>query len=130
MSNGTFEKGIQQKCTKAISAYEPLTKYLWSISVNNEVKLRFYLSATRPIVMYGSKTWVAPNGSHQSMVMKRLDWKGRKLLRWFLGHLWPGVCHNEDLRAEINVVLSGRYRHLAPPSKIVLASSVIYCGDQ
>ncbi|KAK6743716.1 hypothetical protein RB195_010798 [Necator americanus] len=76
-----------------------LTKCLWSTSITNEVKLRVYLSAIRPIMMYGSETWAAT-----STVMERLDCRERKLLRRLLGYFWPRVCHNEDLYAEIDVV--------------------------
>ncbi|KAK6748443.1 hypothetical protein RB195_001208 [Necator americanus] len=44
------------------------TKCLWSTAISNEVKLRVYLSANRPIMMYGSETWAAP-----STVMERVD---------------------------------------------------------
>ncbi|KAK6740827.1 hypothetical protein RB195_008965 [Necator americanus] len=93
-----------------------LAKFLWSTLIINEVKLRVYLSAIRPIMMYGSETWAAP-----STVMERLDCTERELLRRLLGYFWPRVCHNEDLYAEIDVVYQrmtrGRYQHLAPPSK-------------
>ncbi|KAK6749537.1 hypothetical protein RB195_001883 [Necator americanus] len=67
--------------------------------------------------MYGSETWAAP-----STVIERLDCTERKLLRRLPGYFWPGVCHNEDLYAEIDVVYRWmtrkRYQHLASPSKV------------
>ncbi|KAK6747900.1 hypothetical protein RB195_000856 [Necator americanus] len=72
------------RCAKATSAFNSLTKCLWSTPITNEVKLRVYLSAIRPFMMYGSETWAA-----LSTVMERLDCAKRKLLRRLLGCLWP-----------------------------------------
>ncbi|KAK6749724.1 hypothetical protein RB195_001996 [Necator americanus] len=127
-NNGSYERDVQQRCAKATSAFNSLTKCLWSAPITNEVKLLVYLSTIRSIMMYGSETWATP-----STVMERLDCTERKLLRRLLGYSWPRVWHNEDLYAEIDVVYRrmrrGRYQHLAPPSKaakVVFASPVIY----
>ncbi|KAK6738482.1 hypothetical protein RB195_020530 [Necator americanus] len=79
-NNGSYERDVQQRCAKATSAFNSLTKCLWSTPITNEVKLRIYLSVIRPIMMYGSETWAAP-----STVMERLDCTERKLLRRLLG---------------------------------------------
>ncbi|KAK6761484.1 hypothetical protein RB195_022523 [Necator americanus] len=55
-NNGKYEKDIQQRCAKAISMFNFLTKCPWSTPITNEVKLRVYLSAIRPIMTYGSET--------------------------------------------------------------------------
>ncbi|KAK6756200.1 hypothetical protein RB195_014539 [Necator americanus] len=111
-NSGSCERNVQQRCTRATSAFNSLTKCLWSNSITNEVKVRVYLSAIRPIIMYGSETWVAP-----STFMERLDCTERKLFGRLLGYIWPRVCHNEDLYAEIDVVCRrmtrGRCQHLA-----------------
>ncbi|KAK6760338.1 hypothetical protein RB195_021711 [Necator americanus] len=91
-NNGSYERDVQQRCAKAKSAFNSLTKCLWSTPITNEVKLRVYPSAIRPIMMYGSETWAAP-----STVMERLDGTERKLLRLLLGYFWPRVYHNESL---------------------------------
>ncbi|KAK6736616.1 hypothetical protein RB195_019360 [Necator americanus] len=83
-NNGSYERDVQQRCDKAASASNSLTKCLWSTPITNEVKLRVYLSAIRPIMMYGSETWAAP-----STVMEKLDCTERKLLRRLLGYFWP-----------------------------------------
>ncbi|KAK6760734.1 hypothetical protein RB195_021980 [Necator americanus] len=80
-NNGSYENDIQQRCTKTTSAFTSLTKCLWSTPITNEVKLRVYLSAVRPIMMYGSDTWAAP-----STVMERLVCTERKLLGRLLGY--------------------------------------------
>ncbi|KAK6758849.1 hypothetical protein RB195_016214 [Necator americanus] len=114
-NNGSYERDVQQRCAKATSAFNSSTKCLWSTPTTNEVKLRVYLSAIRPIMMYGSETWAAP-----STVMERLDCTERKLLRWLLGYFWPRVCHNEDLYAEIDMVYRrmtrGKHQHRKRPA--------------
>ncbi|KAK6727191.1 hypothetical protein RB195_005103 [Necator americanus] len=75
-NSGSYERDVQQRCAKVTSAFNSLTKCLWSTPITNDVKPRVYLSATRPIMMYGSETWAAP-----STVMERLDCTERKLLR-------------------------------------------------
>ncbi|KAK6764066.1 hypothetical protein RB195_024408 [Necator americanus] len=121
-NNGSYERDVQQRCAKATSAFNSLTKCLWSTTFTDAVKLRVYLSAIRPIMMYGSETWTAP-----STVMERLDYTSRKLLRWLRGYFWPRVCHNEDLYAEIDVVhwrmTCGRYQRFSPPSKVDISKS-------
>ncbi|KAK6750209.1 hypothetical protein RB195_002293 [Necator americanus] len=103
-NNGSCERDVQQRCAKATSAFNSLTKCLWSTPITNEVKLRVHLSAVRPIMMYGSETWA----HHQR------------------------VCHNEDLYAEIDVVYRrmtrGRYQHLAPPSKAAKVNRLRFFG--
>ncbi|KAK6740914.1 hypothetical protein RB195_009018 [Necator americanus] len=39
-NNGSYERDVQQRCAKATSAFNSLTKYLWSTPITNEVKLR------------------------------------------------------------------------------------------
>ncbi|KAK6761264.1 hypothetical protein RB195_022359 [Necator americanus] len=79
-NNGSYERSVQQRCAKATSAFNSLTKCLWSTPITNEVKLRVYLPAIRPIMMYGSETWATP-----SRVMEKLCCTERKLLRHLLG---------------------------------------------
>ncbi|KAK6736754.1 hypothetical protein RB195_019445 [Necator americanus] len=126
-NNGRYERDVQQRCAKTTSAFNSLTKCLWSTPITNEVKLRVYLSAIRPIMMYGSETWAAP-----STVMERLDCTERKLLRRLLGYFWPRVCRNEDLYAEIDVVYRrmtrGKHQHLAPPSKVANVNRLRFFG--
>ncbi|KAK6745840.1 hypothetical protein RB195_012140 [Necator americanus] len=55
-NNGSYERDVQQRCAKATSAFNSLTKCLWSTLITYEVKLRVHLSAIRPIMMYGSET--------------------------------------------------------------------------
>ncbi|KAK6745303.1 hypothetical protein RB195_011807 [Necator americanus] len=58
-NNKSREKRIQQKCANATSVFNSLTKFTWLTPIINEVKLRVYLSAVRPIMMHRSKTWAA-----------------------------------------------------------------------
>ncbi|KAK6765542.1 hypothetical protein RB195_025448 [Necator americanus] len=126
-NNGSYKRNVQQRCAKATSAFNSLTKCLWSTPITNEVKLRVYLSAIRSIMMYGSETWVAP-----SRVMEKLDCTERKLLRRLIGYFRPRVCHNEDLYVEIDVVYRrmtrGRHQHLAPPSKVAKVNRLRFFG--
>ncbi|KAK6755500.1 hypothetical protein RB195_014083 [Necator americanus] len=126
-NNGSYERDVQQRCAKATSAFNSLTKCLLSTPITNEVKLRVYLSAIRPIMMYGSETWTAP-----TTVMERLDCTERKLLRRLFGYFWPRVYHNEDLYAEIDVVYRrmtrGKHQHLAPPSKVAKVNRLRFFG--
>ncbi|KAK6727151.1 hypothetical protein RB195_005074 [Necator americanus] len=94
-NNGSYERDVQQRCAKATFAFNSLTKCLRSTPITNEVKLRVYLSAIRPVMLYGSETWAAP-----STVMERLDCTERKLLRRLL-------CYRRMTR--------GKYQYLAPP---------------
>ncbi|KAK6737770.1 hypothetical protein RB195_020085 [Necator americanus] len=52
-NDGNYEKDIQQRCAEGNSAFNSLIKCLWSTPIADEVKLRVYLSAIRPIMMYG-----------------------------------------------------------------------------
>ncbi|KAK6764574.1 hypothetical protein RB195_024773 [Necator americanus] len=67
-NDGSYERDIQQRCAKANSAFNSLTKCLWSTPIANDIKLLVYLFAIHPIMMYGSKTWTAP-----VTLMKKLD---------------------------------------------------------
>ncbi|KAK6760685.1 hypothetical protein RB195_021951 [Necator americanus] len=85
-NNDCYGRDVQQRCAKATSAFNSLTKCLWSTPITNEVKLLVYLSAIRPIMMYGSETWPAP-----LTVMERFDCTERNLLRRLLGYFWPRI---------------------------------------
>ncbi|KAK6734658.1 hypothetical protein RB195_018072 [Necator americanus] len=78
-------------------------------------------------MMYRSETMPVP-----SAMLNRLDCTERKLLRRLLGCFWLGVCHNEELYAEVNVVYPrmtrGRYQHLAPPSKVATENRLRFFG--
>ncbi|KAK6763071.1 hypothetical protein RB195_023685 [Necator americanus] len=76
-NNSSYEKDVQKRYPKATSAFNSLTKCLWSTPITNEIKLRVYLL---------------------------LDCAERKLLRRLLDYFWPRVCRNEDLDAKIDVV--------------------------
>ncbi|KAK6758097.1 hypothetical protein RB195_015734 [Necator americanus] len=39
-NNGSYERDVQQRCAKATSAFNSLTKCLWSTPITNEVRLR------------------------------------------------------------------------------------------
>ncbi|KAK6764867.1 hypothetical protein RB195_024984 [Necator americanus] len=81
-NDSNYEKDVHQRCAKANSTVNLLTKCLLSTPIANEVKLRVYLSAIRPIMMYGSVIWAAP-----STVMEKFDCLVRKLFRrmpWLL----------------------------------------------
>ncbi|KAK6738276.1 hypothetical protein RB195_020406 [Necator americanus] len=97
-NNGSYERDVQQRCAKAISAFTSLTKCLWSTPITNEVKLRVYLSAVRLIMTYGSETPLP------STVMERLVCRKRKLLRRLLDNFWPRICHSEDVHAQVDMV--------------------------
>ncbi|KAK6762979.1 hypothetical protein RB195_023618 [Necator americanus] len=129
-NNGSYERDVQQRCAKATSAFNSLKaspNESESTPITNEVKLRVYLSAIRPIMMYESETWATP-----STVMEKIDRTKRKLLRRLLGYFWPRVCHSEDLCTEIDVVYRrmtrGRYQHLAPPSKAAKVNRLRFFG--
>ncbi|KAK6735676.1 hypothetical protein RB195_018730 [Necator americanus] len=83
-NNGSYERDVQQRCAKATSAFNSLTKCLWSTPISNQFTLRVCLSAIRPIMMHGPEAWAAP-----SPVMERLDCTERKPLRRLLGYFWP-----------------------------------------
>ncbi|KAK6760673.1 hypothetical protein RB195_021942 [Necator americanus] len=85
-NNDCYGRDVQQRCAKATSAFNSLTKCLWSTPITHEVKLLVYLSAIRPIMMYGSETWPAP-----LTVMERFDCTERKMLRRLLGYFWPRI---------------------------------------
>ncbi|KAK6746128.1 hypothetical protein RB195_012316 [Necator americanus] len=96
-------------------------------SITNEVKLRVYLSAIRPIVTYGSEAWAI-----QSTLMEELDCMERKLCRRLVGYFWLRVCHHEYLYAEIDVVwrriTCGRHQHLALPWKVATENRLRFFG--
>ncbi|KAK6737376.1 hypothetical protein RB195_019838 [Necator americanus] len=50
-NNGSYERDVQQRCAKATSAFNSLTKCLWLAPITNEIKLRVCLSAIRPIMI-------------------------------------------------------------------------------
>ncbi|KAK6727513.1 hypothetical protein RB195_005287 [Necator americanus] len=104
-------------------------------------KLRVYLSAVCAIMTYATRTGIRADGqpielmdefccrvllsetwTAPSTMKEKLDCMERKLLRQLVGYLWPRVCHNEDLHAEIDIVYrrmsGGRYQCPAPPSKV------------
>uniref|UniRef100_A0A914W5X4 Uncharacterized protein n=1 Tax=Plectus sambesii TaxID=2011161 RepID=A0A914W5X4_9BILA len=90
------------------------------------MKLRVYLTAIRPILLYGSETWSAPFG-----ILSQLNVAERRFLRRMLGYRWPDTCSNEQLYAKVDAVYS-KARHspstLPPPSSVVAANRLRLLG--
>ncbi|KAK6765418.1 hypothetical protein RB195_025368 [Necator americanus] len=97
-NDGSYERDIQQRCAAAYSAFNALTKWLWSNPITSKVKHRIYLPAVHPIKMYGLEAWAAP-----LTAIEELDCMERELFRGLLG-FWLMVCHNEDLYSEVDTV--------------------------
>ncbi|KAK6763782.1 hypothetical protein RB195_024204 [Necator americanus] len=95
--------------------------------IANEVKLQVYLSAIRPIMIYGSETSAAP-----ATVLEKLNCMERKLFRRLLGYFWPLVCHNKELYSEVDMVYRrmtrGKRQHLARPSEVVMGNHLRFFG--
>ncbi|KAK6761672.1 hypothetical protein RB195_022670 [Necator americanus] len=85
-NNSSYERDVQQTCAKVTSAFNSLTKCLWSTPITNEVKLRVYLSAIRPIVMYGSETWAASQRLWRGLTAWNESWLGGCLATFGLGY--------------------------------------------
>ncbi|KAK6765612.1 hypothetical protein RB195_025495 [Necator americanus] len=66
--------------------------------IANEVNLQVYLSAIRPIMIYGSETPADP-----SSVTEKHDYMEKKLLRRMLGYFCSMVYHNNEPYSEVHM---------------------------
>ena len=116
MNSGSYAADLAQRCAKATGAFNALSKCLWSSPISKTVKLRVYLTAIRPILMYGSETWAAP-----PTTISKIDVTERKLFRRMLGYFYPDVVHTVDLYREVNDLYQSltrnRHTRLRKPSE-------------
>uniref|UniRef100_A0A914WEJ2 Reverse transcriptase domain-containing protein n=1 Tax=Plectus sambesii TaxID=2011161 RepID=A0A914WEJ2_9BILA len=125
-NTGSFEADIKQRVAKATAAFNLLSRCLWSTSIDSSTKLRVYLIAIRPILLYGSETWSAPSG-----ILSQLNVAERRFMRRMLGYRWPDTYSNEQLYAKVDAIYS-KIRHspstLPPPSSVVAANRLRLLG--
>lgn len=125
-SDADLTKDVEARIAQACSAFNSLEKVLWRSSVANHVKLRIYLTAIRPAMLYGSGTWAL-----NKKLEEKLDTAERKFLRRMLGYFYPNRRHNSQLYRDVNNIYSRLLRKkskLPTPSRQVAATRVRLLG--
>ena len=89
---------ISQRISKATAAFNSLSKCLWNSNVADTVKLRVYMTAIRPIMVYASELWSGTDNS----VQERVDRAERKMLRRLFGHFYPSIPSRAEIYDETN----------------------------
>lgn len=126
-SNCDVSQDVEQRIRKATAAFNSLSKSLWKSPVSNKVKLRVYLTAIRPILLYSSETWPL-NPALES----KIDTVERRFMRRILGYFWPNRRHNYQLYEDVDKIyrsLHKNKKHRLPrPSEAVAAGRLRLLG--
>ena len=96
--NGSCTEDIGQRIRKAFVAFNSLNRCLWSANIDSCIKLRVYLVAIRPILLYGAETWSGTDSS----LLERIDRAERRLLRRLLGYFYPVRPSSEEIYREVD----------------------------
>jgi exonuclease III len=125
--NGDLTRDVTQRCRKAESAFGTLWKCLWSQPISNEMKLRVYLTAIRPIFLYSSETWAMTTS-----LVSKVDALERRFLRRILGYFYPDRKHNYELYEDVNKIMrrlsNGRVNRLNRPSEEIATRRLRWLG--
>ncbi|KAK6764812.1 hypothetical protein RB195_024946 [Necator americanus] len=127
-NDGSYERDIQQRCTKANSTVNSLTKCLWSTLIANEVKpgclpIRNFPYHDVGIGDLGS----AVDGDGEAGLHGE-----RELFRRLLSTFRPMVWCNEELYSEVHMMCRqmtrGKHQHLARLSEVFTGNRLRFSG--
>ncbi|KAH8333438.1 hypothetical protein KR067_003621 [Drosophila pandora] len=91
-ANGGVEKDMENRLSKARSAFGRLQRIWRNQQISRKTKLRIFNACIKSVLLYGSETWL----TSQRMVLK-LQAFVNKCLRIICGIFWPNRITNDDL---------------------------------
>jgi len=101
--NNALEEEIREKIVKGNKAFYANRALFNSKLVSRKSKLKLYWSVIRPVVVYGSETWVL-----KESIIQRLSVFERKILRKIFG---PTKEDNGNWRIKTNIELDELIKH-------------------
>lgn len=124
---GDLSGDVSQRCKKAAAAFGTLWKCLWSQPISDEMKIRVYLTAIRPIFLYSSETWALT-----TTMENKLDALERRFLRRILGYFYPNQRHNYELYNDVDRIVrrmsKNKMHKLIRPSQEVAIRRLRWLG--
>ena len=127
---GDYGNDIKQRIAKASGAFNLLSRCLWNTQTDNRVKMSIYITAIRPILLYGAETWAAPPSTACA-----LDICERRFMRRMLRYRWPNHRSNDQLQRNVDAIYKAKYRdkpgrpsYLIAPSLAVRQCRLRYLG--
>ena len=101
--NNALEEEIREKIVKGNKAFYANRALFNSKLVSRKSKLKLYWSVIRPVVVYGSETWVL-----KESIIQRLSVFERKIIRKIFG---PSKEDNGNWRLQTNAELEELIKH-------------------
>ncbi|QHO57433.1 TIR-NBS-LRR type disease resistance protein [Arachis hypogaea] len=96
--NGEIEHDVNHRIQAGWSKWRSASGFICDKKVPLKLKGKFYRTAIRPAMLYGTECWVA-KGEHEH----KLSVEEMKMLRWMSGHTRLDKIRNEDIRERVGV---------------------------
>ncbi|KAH7698683.1 endonuclease-reverse transcriptase [Aphelenchoides avenae] len=100
-ADGSVKEDVSQRIRKARAAFATLQRCLWSTNVSQKMKLRVYMTAIPPILLYASETWPLTQSEEE-----RLSRAERNFLRRALGIRQMDMVSNQELWRRVTAALA------------------------
>ena len=96
--NGEIEQDVNHRIQAGWSKWRSASGFICDKKVPLKLKGKFYRTAIRPAMLYGTECWAA-KGEHEH----KLSVAEMKMLRWMSGHTRLDKIRNEDIRERVGV---------------------------
>ena len=96
--NGEIEHDVNHRIQAGWSKWRSASGFICDKKVPLKLKGKFYRTAIRPAMLYGTECWAA-KGEHEH----KLSVAEMKMLRWMSGHTRLDKIRNEDIRERVGV---------------------------
>ena len=96
--NGEIEHDVNHRIQAGWSKWRSASGFICDKKVPLKLKGKFYRTAIRPAILYGTECWAA-KGEHEH----KLSVAEMKMLRWMSGHTRLDKIRNEDIRERVGV---------------------------
>ncbi|KAL4304934.1 hypothetical protein AHAS_Ahas16G0027900 [Arachis hypogaea] len=96
--NGEIEHDVNHRIQAGWSKWRSVSGFICDKKVPLKLKGKFYRTAIRPAMLYGTECWAA-KGEHEH----KLSVAEMKMWRWMSGHTRLDKIRNEDIRERVGV---------------------------
>ncbi|KAK9705104.1 hypothetical protein RND81_07G034100 [Saponaria officinalis] len=96
--DGELDGDVAHKIKAGWLKWKSVTEFFCGKDMRNRLKGKFYRTAIRPVLLYGSECWAVKHCHIQKMSVA-----GMRMLRWMCGHTRKYRLRNEFIREKVKV---------------------------
>ena len=96
--DGRIDEDVRHRIQARWSKWRSATRVLCDRKVSEKLKGKFYRTAIRPAMLYGTECWATKHEHEQKMKVAEM-----RMLRWICGHSRMDKIRNEVIRERVGV---------------------------